>query len=66
VQVIYFKKGNRNPGRKEAPITGLIPMFIFVILILLIGVYPNLVTKILNSAASELLNRIDYIRSVLG
>ena len=66
VQVIYFKKGNGNPERKKAPISGLISMFIFVILILVIGVYPNLITKILNSAASELLNRIDYIRSVLG
>ncbi len=66
IQVIYFKKGNGNPGKKEAPIFGLIPMFIFVILILVIGIYPNFITKILNSAASELLNRMDYIRSVLG
>jgi len=66
VQVIYFKKGNGNQVRKEAPITGLIPMFIFALLIIFIGVYPNFIIKILNSAASELLNRIDYIRSVLG
>ncbi|MCD6101514.1 MAG: hypothetical protein J7J77_00460 [Candidatus Cloacimonetes bacterium] len=66
VQVIYFKKGNGNQERKEAPITGLIPMFIFALLIIFIGIYPNFIIKILNSAASELLNKIDYIRSVLG
>ena len=66
VQVLYFKKGNGNPERKEAPIAALIPMVIFVVLILVIGIYPKLVTDVLNSAASELLNRMDYIRSVLG
>jgi len=49
--VIYFKKGNGNQVRKEAPITGLIPMFIFALLIIFIGVYPNFIIKILNSAA---------------
>lgn len=49
VQVIYFKKGNGNQVRKEAPITGLIPMFIFALLIIFIGVYPNFIIKILKS-----------------
>jgi len=70
VQVIYFKgvKGNPelNPERREAPVAALIPMFIFVVLIVVVGIYPKLVTDVLNSAASELLNRLDYIRSVLG
>ena len=66
VQVLYFKGEKPNPGRKEAPIAALIPMFIFVALIVVVGVYPKLVTDVLNSAASELLNRLDYIRSVLG
>ncbi len=66
VQVLYFRKGNGSFERKEAPITALIPMFILVALILVIGIYPQLVTNVLNSAASELLNRMDYIRSVLG
>jgi len=65
VQVLYFR-GENNPGREEAPVAVLIPMFIFVALIIVIGVYPKLVTDVLNSAASELLNRLDYIRSVLG
>lgn len=66
IQAIYFKKGNGNPDRNEAPIAALIPMFLFMILIVVIGIYPKLVTRILDSAASELLNRTDYIRSVLG
>jgi proton-translocating NADH-quinone oxidoreductase chain N len=66
VQVLYFKGEKPNPGSKDAPVTALIPMFIFVALIVIIGIYPKLVTDVLNSAASELLNRLDYIRSVLG
>ena len=65
VQVLYFKKGNINPERNEAPVVALVPMFIFVILIVVIGIYPNLVTGVLDSAASELLHRMDYIGSVL-
>ncbi len=66
VQVIYFKKGNGNWDKNEAPVAALIPMFLFMILIIVIGIYPNFVIGFLNSAASELFNRIDYIRSVLG
>jgi len=78
VQVLYFHpvryekssngvKGEKpNPGTKEAPVAALIPMFIFVVLIVVVGVYPKLVMDVLNSAASELLNRLGYIRSVLG
>ncbi len=66
VQALYFKKGNGDSERNEAPVTGLIPMFIFVTLIIVIGIYPKLLTDVLNSAASEFLNRIDYIRSVIG
>jgi proton-translocating NADH-quinone oxidoreductase chain N len=66
VQVLYFKGEKPNPERKEAPIVALIPMSVFVALIVLVGIYPKLVTDVLNSAASELLNRLDYIRNVLG
>jgi len=78
VQVLYFhpvryekssngvKREKPNPGSKDAPIAALIPMFIFVVLIVIVGIYPKLITDVLNSAASELLNRLDYIRSVLG
>jgi len=66
VQVLYFKGDITNSPRKEAPITALIPMFIFVVLIVIIGIYPKLVTDVLNSAASEFLSRTEYIKAVLG
>jgi len=66
VQVLYFKGEKVNPGRKDAPIVALIPMFIFVILIVTVGIYPKLVTDVLNLAASEFLSRTEYIKSVLG
>ncbi len=66
VQVLYFKGEKVNLGRKEAPIIALIPIFILVALVIGIGIYHRLITNILNSAASELLNRVEYIRSVLG
>jgi proton-translocating NADH-quinone oxidoreductase chain N len=66
VQVIYFKKDKNIAEIKEAPIAALIPMFILSIFIIAIGIYPKLVTDILDSAVSEFLNRIDYIKGVLG
>jgi proton-translocating NADH-quinone oxidoreductase chain N len=66
IQMMYFKRSNENIKKEESPVAGLIPMIIFAALIIFIGLYPNFVTKILNPAASELLNKIAYIRSVLG
>jgi proton-translocating NADH-quinone oxidoreductase chain N len=66
VQALYFKGEKQNPGRKEAPIVALLPMFILVLLIVVVGIYPKLVTGVLNSAATEFLNRLEYIRNVLG
>lgn len=66
IQTLYFKGKRANPNkREEAPIAALIPICILMILIIVIGVYPKLVTGILNSAASEFLNRIGYIKGVL-
>ena len=66
VQTIYFKDSSQNDQKEESPVAGLIPMLIFASLILFIGLYPSFVSKILNPAVSELINKIDYIRSVLG
>jgi proton-translocating NADH-quinone oxidoreductase chain N len=66
VQVLYFKGNQANLQREETPVPALIPIFILMVLIIVVGVYPKPVTNILNSASSELLNRIEYIRSVLG
>jgi formate hydrogenlyase subunit 3/multisubunit Na+/H+ antiporter MnhD subunit len=66
VQVLYFRGSENKWGRKEVPVVALIPIVVFVILILGIGIYPKLITDVINSAASELLNRMDYIGNVLG
>jgi proton-translocating NADH-quinone oxidoreductase chain N len=66
VQVLYFKKEEGDVERDYAPAAALIPLYVFVLLIVVIGVYPGLVTGLLDSASSELLDRMAYIRSVLG
>jgi len=65
VQGIYFKEG-KVEGIREKGVFFLVPLFILAALIIFAGVYPGILTKILNFSSGELLNRIGYIRSVLG
>ena len=65
IQTLYFREG-ASRKKDEAPLTALIPMFILVILIVILGLYPQLLTLLLNSAASELLHKAAYIKGVLG
>ncbi|HMA62917.1 MAG TPA: hypothetical protein VKP78_09735 [bacterium] len=66
IQVVYFKDGNPDIKKAEAPAAGLIPMIIFASIIIFIGIYPDFINGILRPASSELIDQIDYIRSVLG
>ena len=66
IQLMYCKGVQETGQREESPITGLIPMFILAGLIIFIGMFPHLIAKILTPAASELLDQVKYIRSVLG
>jgi proton-translocating NADH-quinone oxidoreductase chain N len=66
IQAIYFKKGEGDSARNESPAVALVSMFVLVALIIVIGVYPSLVSDTLSSAASELLQRATYIGRVLG
>jgi proton-translocating NADH-quinone oxidoreductase chain N len=71
IQVIYFKRGNasgdaqQEHSTSEAPRSALIPVFILLILIIAIGVYPKFLSDILHTAAQGLLDRIGYIHGVL-
>ncbi|MBN2610168.1 MAG: hypothetical protein JXB00_01285 [Bacteroidales bacterium] len=67
VQALYFKeeKNTQNQKREIAPLSILIPIFILTGFIVVIGIYPKLITDVLVSSASELLNRADYIKSVM-
>ncbi|MBS3792364.1 NADH-quinone oxidoreductase subunit F [Candidatus Bipolaricaulota bacterium] len=68
VQVLYFKKEEPDSEVKHqrAPVSALIPICLLMVLIVVIGIYPGLITNFLNSAASEFLNRTGYIASVMG
>ncbi len=69
VQVLYFKgkKATGIPDKtEEASVAALIPIFILMLLIIVIGIYPRLITGVLTSAAWEFLNRTAYIQGVLG
>jgi proton-translocating NADH-quinone oxidoreductase chain N len=66
VQAFYFKSGNDDTDRKLAPAAALTAMLILMILIVALGVYPNLVADLLRSASSDLLEKVSYVGSVLG
>jgi len=66
IQVMYFKGETADTVKEDAPFVAMVPISILTILIIVIGIFPGLVTNVLNSAASEFLHRIDYIKSVLG
>lgn len=68
VQVLYFtkKKSDSKGGHQPVPLSGLVPICLLIVLIVIIGIYPGLITNFLNSAASEFLNRTSYITSVMG
>ncbi|MBN1901408.1 NADH-quinone oxidoreductase subunit F [Candidatus Sumerlaeota bacterium] len=65
IQAIYFKGERKDDRAKEAPLSALIPVIILVLLIIGIGIYPKVLTSILDSSAAELLDRIGYIKEAL-
>jgi len=65
IQVLYFK-GSTEETKIEAPISALIPVIILILLIIGIGIYPKILSGILNSSSLEFLDRIKYIQGVLG
>lgn len=72
VQTAYFMGPREQPGAvekqasEEAPFYALAPMLGLLTLIIVLGVYPEPVLRLLESCAAELLNRFDYIKGVLG
>jgi proton-translocating NADH-quinone oxidoreductase chain N len=70
VQTAYFKKPEKDDllqGEKQkAPFYALTPIIGLCALIILFGVYPEPVIRLLDSCAAEILNRLDYIKGVLG
>jgi len=71
VQRLYFKpqpegSDEQAKARQEAPASALIPIVLLTGLIIATGVYPRLLSIVLKPAATDLLNKADYIRHVLG
>jgi len=66
IQVLYFKGKATDTVKEDAPVAALVPISILTILIIVFGIYPGLITNVLGSASSEFLQRINYIKSVLG
>jgi len=67
IQVLFFKGPEKDfAHREEAPLSALIPILILMILIVVLGIYPDSLMPVLKSAASELLDRVIYIKEVLG
>jgi len=66
IQNMFFKPGNNIEGVKEAPLSCLVPIGILAVLIVVIGVYPQLVSGMLKAAAQGLVERAAYIQYVLG
>jgi len=70
IQSLYFKGAqvDQDTGTpvNEAPVTALVSMFLLLLFIIVIGIYPKMITGILNSSAEEFLNRVQYIKSVFG
>jgi proton-translocating NADH-quinone oxidoreductase chain N len=66
VQTMYFKEAGNLARRGDAPPFGLVPLVALGTLIVLIGVFPQIVAPVLRGGAEELLHRADYVRIVLG
>jgi len=66
IQTLYFRKRPNPRPVGEAPLSGLIPVVVLGVLIVVIGLFPQVLTPILRGGADELFHRADYVRYVLG
>ncbi len=65
LQVMYF--GEADDGAvAELPLSAMIPITVLAALIIAIGVYPHMITGLLQAAANGLVERSEYIKLVLG
>jgi multicomponent Na+:H+ antiporter subunit D len=64
LQNIFSKTGENKID--EAPLSALIPIVILAVIILAVGVYPEIVSKFLHLAAYDFIDRIAYINNILG
>ena len=65
IQLLYFKESEEQ-DRIKPPFTLLFPTMILAFFIIVIGIYPNLISNILNKAAAEFLDKLSYVKIVFG
>ena len=66
LQVMFFAQPVEDEPVKELPLSALIPITILAVLIIVIGIYPQVISGLLQQAANGLVQRSVYIQSVLG
>ncbi len=66
LQIMFFTEAETDGAVQELPLSALIPITILAALIIAIGVYPHMISGVLQQAASGLVQRSAYIQSVLG
>ncbi len=66
VQALYFRDSDKDARLEKAPASAAVPILVLLVLIVAFGIYPDFLMPLLNSAASELLDKAGYIKGVLG
>jgi len=62
---IYFAKEEKEPASHKPSINALVAMSLLGLFIIVIGVYPDLITGYIENAASALLDKTNYINQIL-
>lgn len=62
---IYFSKEEGEPASHKPSINAIFAMSFLALFIIVIGVYPDLITGYINQAAEALLNKTNYINQIL-
>ena len=63
---IYFAKEEVEEPSHKPSVNAIVAMSFLALFIIVIGVYPNLITDYLHSAASSILDKANYIQQILG
>jgi len=66
IQTLYFRKRRDLNPVGEAPLSALVPVVVLGVLIVVIGLFPQVLTPVLRGGADELFHRAEYVRYVLG
>jgi len=62
---LYFRKAHTDIPVQKANLNGIIAMSVLGILVVAVGVYPDLITHFIETAANALMDKTEYINNVL-